>query len=117
MISKKSALNGLMPDYIRIIAGASNPVFRTCEVLTRIDNLFIGDQERTLGYTEKIILLKDLRKNLEMNLSETHLISRSQNDLNRKILSLIDNKIEQYSIKKADAPNFPKIYKRKSWWR
>ncbi|QEN08521.1 hypothetical protein EXM22_11185 [Oceanispirochaeta crateris] len=116
MISKKNMFFEVLPEYTCMISESSNPVFKTCEVLTRIDNLFLEDV-RPLGNKDKILLLKELRKKLEMSLSEIYLINRSQDDSNRNVLELIDKKIEQYSHKKVDTPLFPKIYERKSWWR
>ena len=117
MINIKREKSDLLPDYIRIIAGSPDPVFRTCEILTRIDNLFKEDGRTPLTYHEKILILKNLKKGLSQTLKETYLINPAQGDPNRSILGLIDGRIEEYSFKKSRSPQFPRIYERKSWWR
>ncbi len=117
MLTKKRESDEFLPVYIGKIRDASDPVFRTCEVLTRIDNLFGKDGSTPLNYDEKISILKSLRKGLVLSLSDTYLISRSQGDPNRYILDLIDQKIDELHVRKSASPRFPKIYDRKSWWR
>jgi len=117
MLNKKRELNDFLPDYIRKISEDSNPVFRTCEVLIRIDNMFKEDNTTPLNYNEKIMILKHLRKGLYHSLSDTFRISPSQGDPNRSVLELINDRIEEYSFKQSISPKFPKIYERKSWWR
>jgi len=117
MLIKNREMNDLLPDFIRKISEASDPVFRTCEVLTRIDNLFKEDGVTPLKYDEKIYILKSLKKGLNQTLSNTFLISRSQGDPHKYLIELIDNRIEEYSMKKINSAPFPKIYERRSWGR
>ena len=109
----KKTLNHLIPSYVKNIASADNPVFRTCEVLNRIDNLFLGNTPRPLGSGEKLRILRALRKNLEMSLKTPFQISHRQDNPNRSIIELVDRKIDHYKILEAKTPPPPRVYDRR----
>jgi hypothetical protein len=108
----KNALNRLVPSYVENIASAPDPVFRTCEVLNRIDNLFLGKGERPLGNQDKIHILRALRKNLELSMKTPFQISRRQDNPNKSVIELVDRKIDHYKIKEAKTPPPPRVYDR-----
>ena len=109
----KNVLNQLIPSYVKNITSADNPVFRTCEVLNRIDNLFLGNGLRPLGNQEKIRILRALRKNLEMSLKAPFQISHRQDNPNNSIFELVDRKINHYKGIVARTPPPPRIYDRR----
>ena len=109
----KKALNRLVPSYVENIATAKNPVFRTCEVLNRIDNLFLGKGERPLSDRDKILILRALRKNLELSLKAPFQISQRQDNPNKSVIELVDRKIDHYKIKEAKTPPPPRVYDRR----
>jgi hypothetical protein len=99
-----------VPACVNVIAGAQNPEFRTCEVLTRIDNLMRSEEQRLLECKDKIRMLKSLRKGLEIELRDHYLINRKQHNSTKNVFLLIDKKIDEYTILQDNTAPFPKIY-------
>ncbi len=111
----KNTLNRLVPSYVNNIASADNPVFRTCEVLTRIDNLFLGNSPEPLGCREKLHILRALRKSLELSLKTPFQISHRQGNPHKNILELVDRKIAHYKMVDAKTPPPPRVYDRRRY--
>lgn len=83
---------------IKSISKADNPEFRTCEILTRIDNMMTAEELKPVGCMEKIRMLKSIRKGLEAELKEQYRISRKQHDPVGNVLLLIDRRIDEYTL-------------------
>lgn len=99
-----------VPGCVHVIAGSKNPEFRTCEVLTRIDNLMQSEEQRLLECKDKIRMLKSLRKGLEIELRDHYLINRKQHNSTKNVFLLIDKRIDEYMLLQDNAVPFPKIY-------
>ncbi|MBF9017175.1 MULTISPECIES: hypothetical protein [unclassified Oceanispirochaeta] len=110
MVFREYRGKDFIPACVNMIAESQNPEFRTCEVLTRIDNLMRGDEQRLLEGKEKMKMLKSLRKGLEIELREYYLINRKQHNSTKNVFILIDKKIDEYSVLQDNTAPFPKIY-------
>lgn len=110
MVYKEYRGKDFVPACVNVIAESQNPEFRTCEVLTRIDNLMRCEEQRLLEGKEKIRMLKSLRKGLEIELREHYLINRKQHNPTRNVFILIDKKIDEYTVLQDNTVPFPKIY-------
>jgi len=105
--------DGLIEGYSDTIRNSADPVFRTGEVLIKIDNLFLFGENEELGLEEKIHILKGLKKNLKGQLSECYRICLSQFDRNDKILTLIEGRIVLYQKGIAGRRRKPRISDRR----
>ncbi len=102
-----------IPVFVRGITESEDPEFRTCEVITKIDHMLCSSKQLPLRYTEKIEMLKSLKRGLERSLKQPFLISSSQHDRNRTIYLMIDDKIREYSLCQQKLPPEPRIYDRR----
>ena len=112
----KKSLNHLVPSYAKHIVNTNNPVFRTCEVLIRIDNLFQGEGNRPLGSRDKIRILRALRKHLELSFRTAMNITNWQDDLDKSVFELLDRRIDHYKVVEAKTPPPPRVYDRRPVW-